>query len=128
MIDPQTFVTFEVDLPDDVELSEAGDIVIPGGRNVCNELIQMLKSEGVKVSDPIQRDYYGWEVSIQLRDQKFWILLQGGERWLLLVERRSGVLRWIGKSKKTAFHEFLTLLSAAMKKDKRFRNVSWSSA
>jgi hypothetical protein len=119
------FVTFDVrNLPDDPEFSVTGDIVIPAGRTLCKFLSPVFESKGMKVSRWHQHEFYGWEATLEIGGQRYWILLQGGEPWLLITERRGRLLA--GKSEsKTIFHKALTEIDAALKSDERLANVLW---
>jgi hypothetical protein len=124
MTDQRTFATFDADLLDDSEFSEAGDILVPGGRSICAELAQLLSIEGFQISKPTQHEFYGWEMTVERDDISTWILLQGGEPWLMIVEGRSGMLGWLGKSKSPS-EQVLALLDATIKKCSHFSKVAW---
>lgn len=124
MTEQRTFATFGVDLPDDSEFTNSGEIAIPAGRGLCQALTHALELRDFKVPEWNQHEFYGWQTTVELGSQKCWLLLQGGEPWLLIAENKNGILRWINKSK-TAFYEVLIAIDTALKGDERFTNVLW---
>lgn len=126
MTEQATFATFDSDLPDDSEFSDAGDIVIPGGRGLSEVLTQAFERQGFNVLEWNQYEFYGWQTTLELSGQKCWILLQGGRPWLLIAENRSGILSWIHKTG-DAFRETLLAIDTALKDEDRIKNVSWFS-
>lgn len=95
MTEQPTFATFEADPTDDSEFSDAGEIVIPRGRGLSEALTQALERQGFKVPQWVQHEFYGWKATVELSGQKCWLLLQGGEPWLLIVEERNGLVGWM---------------------------------
>lgn len=124
MTERPTFATFEADLPDDSEFSDAVEMMIPGGRRLSEVLTQALERQGFKVLEWEQHEFYGWQTTIDLSSQKCWILLQGGDPWLIIAENRSDILGWINKVD-DAFGKILLAIDTTLKSDEHFKNVSW---
>ena len=124
MIEQRTFVTFEADFHDDSEFSSSGEISIPAGRGLGQALANALELQNFKVSEWVQYEFYAWQATAELAGRKCWILLQGGQPWLLIAEDRTGLLERIHKSK-TSFLEVLMAIDAALKEHKIFSNISW---
>ena len=120
----RNFVTFEADLPDDTVFAESGDISVPGGRNVCAELVEIFRSEGMSTSDPEQHEFYGWELTANLHGTETWVLLQRTEPWLLIIENRSQKSSLFRKTP-TPTDASLNFIDYALKKSGKFSNVSW---
>ena len=119
-----TFVTFEAHPTDDAEFSSSGDIIVPAGRELSRTLTKSLELRGFKVAEWGQYEFYGWQTTVEMDDQKCWILFQGGERWLLIAERRNGFLGWARRAE-GAFRSLFAEIDAALKSDSRFDNISW---
>lgn len=119
-----TFATFKADLPDDGEFSRSGEIITPAGRVLSGVLTRLLEIRGFKVNEWTQHEFYGWQVTVELDSKEYWILLQGGKPWLLIIEMRPGLLGWLQK-REVAFKQVLTAIDSALKTDERVMNVSW---
>lgn len=121
MTQQRTFVTFDAAFSDDAEFSSSGEIVIPGGRNVCLVIANLLADQELEVSEPSQHDFYGWEVTAKKEGHVFWFLLQYPGPWLLLAKDKHGVADKHGVS----LGKVLNNLANAMNEDGRFSGLSW---
>ena len=86
------FALFDSSLPDD-SVEESGDITVPAGRNVMESLSQRLKEGGIETSVVSQHSFYGWSFEARIEGRRFWLLVQGGLPWLLIVNDRRAFFR-----------------------------------
>lgn len=124
MSSSRSFVTFDADFPDDAVFAASGDISVPGGRNVGAAFVEALRSRAISVSDPKQYEFYGWEFTANVRGTEIWMLLQGLEDWLLIIEDRSGKKTWFGKAQEPPL-ESLQLIDDVIKQCPMFSNAAW---
>ena len=54
------FVTFDADFPDDSEWNEKGDLLVPRGRAIAEELRAELRLRGCSCTEVNQHSFYGW--------------------------------------------------------------------
>lgn len=120
----RTFATFDAELLDDSELSESGDILIPGGRGVSLLIRRLLQELGLVISEPEQHQFYGWKLNGEKDGSKFWFLLQYPNPWLLIIEDRT---RFIvrNRSEKDLFKQIISNLNGKMVAEDRIRSVQW---
>ena len=122
----RTFVEFDSDFPDDSVFSDSGELAFPGGRNMFLSIINELKSRGVLFSEINQYKFYGWEIVADINGSKTWLLLQGLERWLLIIEDRSAKKGWFNRPAAPSI-ETLNVIDDAMKNCENITNISWFS-
>jgi hypothetical protein len=120
------WIAFLTTLPDD-QVEEGLNIVLFGGRNVALALGEVLASLDCKVSEPEHAAEDGWEFDLVYKGRhRFWcrvisfhpafnVLFQDPGSWT--TARRNAA----------AYAELALKLSAALRKDPRFRHVSWWS-
>jgi hypothetical protein len=120
----RTFVTFESSLPSDAVFAESGDVDVSPGRNICEKLIADIRCEGIVVSEPVQREFYGWEFTVQLEENIVWILLQWVEPWLLIIENRGDKSGWFRKAREPSDHS-LTFINDVLNKAGVFSGILW---
>lgn len=118
------FVMFEADLPNDAIFAASGDISVPGGRNVGEAFVKALRSRAISASDPKQCEFYGWEITANVNGVELWMLLQGLENWLLIVEDGSGKKSWFGKAKEPPLGT-LQMIDDVIKQCPMFSSISW---
>jgi hypothetical protein len=120
-----TFATFESDVPEDGEFTAHGDIKHPPGRNVVCILAEMLKEQGLTMSEPQEHNYYGWSITASRGDVTFWFLLQFPGPWLLLSRDRTASIRKLFRSNSSLHHQILRDLNRSLARDGRFRAIRW---
>jgi hypothetical protein len=90
----KTFVTFESELPDDTTYGTAGDVEIPGGKNIAESISKALRNAGFVVEEPQQHGSYGWAIDVRIRRALIWCLLQCPGPWLLITEQQRTFSDW----------------------------------
>lgn len=120
----RTYVTFLADFPDDIVFNEAGDLLVPGGRNICEKLVECMRAEGIPASDPEQYKFYGWEFTASLDGAATWLMLQYPGPWLLMVEDRSVKWSWFRKRKEPS-DAALNLIHDTLGKAGKISDISW---
>jgi hypothetical protein len=123
MNEQRNFATFTADLDDENEFSRSGEVLIPAGKVICHTLTESLRHRKFTISEWRQYEFYGWEAVAELGSQKVWMLLQGGDRWLLICENKNGLL---GRFKKRDDYRAILLeIDRAMKENEHLSHVLW---
>ncbi|AZI37932.1 hypothetical protein NT2_13_00190 [Caenibius tardaugens NBRC 16725] len=124
MTGQRCFATFSAEVPDDWEFSEAGEILIPGGRGVCLLIMRHLQNLGLDVSEPKQHQFYGWELKGEWDGSQFWFLLQYPDPWLLISEDKTGIIGFL-KPERPSLTHLLRRFNIEMSDDDHFHNIQW---
>ena len=115
---------FRADFPDD-RIEENGEIVRTPGLNVATELSEMLRKAGYAVEPPEPHSYYGWSFIVRADDRRIWIMIQGGNDWILLSEDESTLMSWIWPSRGKTHENVMNSLEAGLARDPRFGPRTW---
>lgn len=114
----KTYIEFRSKYPDDTEFDEAGDPVMPPGRNILTAYRVFLEAQGVQVSGIDQHSHYGQCVEVDIDGVQVWQMIQHPDPWLLIAE--SQVFRIPGLNAKRVdrkLYESLQLLRKFLNKD-----------
>jgi hypothetical protein len=114
----RTISTFTTTIPDDTQWSDDGEISVPGGKAIANIVSQFLRASGTSCGDPALRDSYGWELQAEFERQRFLIVVQLVDDWILQCEP-------VSKLHVEPTSTMLRLLAKCMASDERFGNVRW---
>lgn len=124
----RTFVTFSAAFEDDAVYASELEIIAPAGKNVATAIGQGLVGLGYSCSQPTQHSYYGWSFNVRIVRQCFWLLLQGGDPWLLIChQERTFFERLLRKFDYAIMRSFLTDVNNILNDDERFTKVQWWS-
>ena len=126
----RTFVVFKTDFPDEPTWMKSGDLLRGPGFKTASILIEMLKQSGLKVSEPCERDYYGWEFDVSggitFVIQHGGEETQEGEESLLLLSDTSFFQRLFDAKKLGLLHrDVLEKLNDFLNRDGRFHAIRW---
>jgi hypothetical protein len=127
MTEPRNLATFNAELPDDSEWSEAGDNLVPEGRGACLLIMEIARKIGLEVSEPYQHSHYGWALDAKIGASKFWILLQYADAWLLIFEDRTGILGRM-KSGRMSLLDLLHQMNDALNAHDIISDIRWFSS
>ena len=119
----ERFATFKADLPDD-SVERDGEIVVPGGRNIVEDICDRLRESGHEPTRPQQHSFYGWSFELQVDGLRAFVLLQSPEDWLLIVEVHGGVLTSRGRMS-AALTRTVEALETAMTANARIAARTW---
>lgn len=117
----RNFATFDCLLPDDSTENQAGDIIVPAGRNI----IELIASKTKGASESVQHSFYGWRFEFPSSPgRKASVLLQKPDKWLLIVEVQR---RWfgIGLDRNASTHEAVKMIHDSLNDIPAISNVSW---
>lgn len=120
-----TRVTFSaVGFPDETQWID-NNIAIPDGKAISTALVCELRKK-YRVSDPFQRDYYGWEFKITTNNSVNWCVVQRVESWELCIEHKASFWRKLFNrhditSSKTLLHDIHHVLES----DEKFSEIRW---
>jgi hypothetical protein len=124
----RNLATFEADFEDDAVLDSKQNIVSPAGQNIAMAIASHLSTLGYECSEPEQHSFYGWCFDVCWERERFWLLLQGGDPWLLICERNPTILqRLFRRRDEGCFNSFLLAVDTALKADTRFTDIRWFS-
>ena len=73
-------------MPDDTQWSEDGEINVPGGEAIVSVVRDYLRAAGVSCSVPCLRDSYGWELLAEFDGQRFFVVVQIVDEWIIQCE------------------------------------------
>src|SRR5688500_2563713 len=91
----QLFVLFAADIPDDAVWNEAGDLIIPPGRQLAEHLVASLERRDVRCSEVCQRSFYGWEFEVDIDQLSALAVLQQSTNWLLVLSATRSLTAWM---------------------------------
>lgn len=124
----RNFVTFETAFEDDAIWDSRENIISPAGRNVAAAIAAQLSMMGCACSEPTQHSFYGWSFNVTRDRERFWLLLQGRDPWLLICEPRRTILQRMFRVRDDdTFDSLLLTLYAALKADDRITHLRWYS-
>jgi len=116
-----SYLTFEADLPDDSD-EESG---LPGGRQLMAGIQDAAKSHFDSCGDVEQRSFYGWEFEVGHRGQRYLVVLQYPEPWLLIVDPQKGILkRLFGRGDTEAHQEVVDVIAQVLAGQTAVSNVT----
>jgi hypothetical protein len=120
------WIAFLTTLPDD-QVEDGLNIVLFGGRNVAAAIGEILESLDCKVSEPEHAAEDGWEFDLIYRGRhRFWCRVISFHPAFNVLFQDPGA--WTtAKRNAAAYAELALKLSAALREDPRFRQVSWWS-
>jgi hypothetical protein len=122
----RTFVTFAASFPDDGVFDAAGNPQVPGGKNVSDAIVGLLRDRGAEVTEPVQHSFYGWQFTLNADGDAFVFLLQHPETWLLFSRRVESLLNKFRSERSEQTHRrVLEQVSTLLSQDGRFRRQSW---
>lgn len=122
----RTFVTFDASFPDDGVFDAAGNPEIPGGKDVADAIVELLRGRGVDATGPTQHSFYGWQFTVSADKESFVFLLQYPGPWLLLSRRVESLLDKLRSERGEDTHrKVLEEVSTLLSQDTRFRRQSW---
>src|SRR5262249_12116265 len=84
MIPVRIAVEFE-SKTDDAVWDDAGNLIVPAGKRIAQDIREILLVNGIEVTPVSQRDFYGWEFSLTYRYHSILAVLQNAEKWLLVL-------------------------------------------
>lgn len=120
------WIAFLTTLPDD-QVEDGLNIVLFGGRNVAVAIGEVLASLDCKVSKPEHAAEDGWEFDLAYKGRhRFWCRVISFHPAFNVLFQDPGA--WTTAQRNAAAYAELALkLSAALRADPRFRQVSWWS-
>lgn len=120
------WIAFKTSLPDD-QVETSGEIVTFGGRNVALALSEVFAKLDCKVDEPYYAEEDGWEFLLTYKTRhRFWCrVISFHPTFHVLFQDPGG---WATARRNAAAYAELALkLAAALRADRRFRQVSWWS-
>ena len=83
------YVQFTCSSVEDTICDEMGEVIAPGGKDLCEKLCGALSNNLVRCSNPLQRSHYGWEFELELPNRPYLVVLQslGENQWLAIICR-----------------------------------------
>jgi hypothetical protein len=123
------WVAFTTDLPDDQIEDGHNNIVLFGGRNVAAAIGEVFTRLGCKVADPENAGENGWEFALTYQEShRFWCQVNSTSYpvFRLLFEDMSRRPRAAPNA--AAYAELAVKLTAALRNDPQFHDVTWWSA
>jgi hypothetical protein len=121
----RNFVTFIAEFPDDAAWNEKGDLLVPGGRAITEELGNLLRTHGCTVTTVEQHSFYGWTFDVVDEQRAAFILAQAENEWLVILSPRQTLWsRLTGRDYETPL-KILARVHESLKLDKRFSNIRW---
>jgi hypothetical protein len=119
-------VTFEASFPSDDEWDDSGSLLVPGGKGILTHLIKGLEQKEIRCSEPEQQNYLGWATEAAYSDIYLWCLLQFADPWVLAMEVRWSLARWIFRQKHEQEHQlFLQSINDILKSSSHFSSIQW---
>jgi hypothetical protein len=115
---------FIADFPDD-QVEEGGEITLFGGRNVAEAIGEILTGLGCRVSAPEYADLHGWDFDVYDRNFRFTCQVTSFHPAFHLLFEDPASARGPGRKSAQAYAELAVKLSAALKRDPRFRHLQW---
>jgi len=89
-------------------------------------LSSSLREHGFTASIPQQHSFYGWSFTVELPNVSVWLLLQGGEPWILSSEARRGFVDGlIGRKREDEHQRVLNSVEGLLASDSRFSSMEW---
>jgi hypothetical protein len=129
-IKPRKYAVFKTNFPDEAIWLESGDLSRGPGLKTATVLVEMFIQNGVKVSKPCERDYYGWEFHVA-KGIMFVVQYGGqetidGEESLLLLSDTSFLQRLFNSKRLEQLHrDVLGKINSFLNQDGRFRDIRW---
>jgi hypothetical protein len=121
----KNYVTFDADFPDDIQWTEAGDILVPAGQEVAEVISSALSQYGFACSSPEQHSYYGWAFEVNAGPQ-FLCIVQSFKTWLLICDLQFSLKdRLLGRKYSQEYQAVLDALNSVLQQDTRFSKVKW---
>ncbi len=125
--EPETFVEFEADFPDP-EWEQAGeDDDVVAGRPVAEWLRARLAPAGFPCTAIENHESFAWVFDAAAGNASIECLVQGGERWLLIVESHRPLWDRIRRRPDEGLTEVLRAIREALASDPRVSAVRWST-
>lgn len=122
----RSVVSIQAEFEDDSEWSAEGDLTVPAGKAVMKNLIASLKNRGIETFSLSQKDYYGWETSFYFSGNRYFLVLQLLDEWILEGRTDSAVRNLLNRQKtNTGLHEAMLVVHEVLISDNRVREVSW---
>ena len=120
----RNFALFEASFEYDSVESEAGDIVVPAGKNILVSLNATIERLGLNASAPAQHSFYGWAMEFYLGRITIWVLLQGGNPWLLILEPGRS---WFNSKtdKQEALKRGVEIMQQALSANDQISKIRW---
>jgi hypothetical protein len=122
MVMVRSIAEFCADFPDDSIEDEQGFVRFPG-RTLADVIAQMCQDMGFDASKPEDGAEQGWAFSLQASKRRYWFqLTHFNQYWTL---NSSDVTRYEPTPGDVGHAELLRRIDAAMKADRRFREITW---
>ena len=119
---PKPVAVFTSDLPDDFIIDDPARFQM-GGRNVTEEIREMISKLGAEASAVIDGGRKGWGFSIDYEGEGFWCHIRSYYPAYYLVLARP---RWTGSlTKDPTYIALWNALDSALRQDRRFHEVRW---
>lgn len=120
-----TTVEFQVDFPDDT-IEDEKDIVRPGGLNIAEAIVSLLREEQFDVSEPSRDGDKGWEIYVKSGDRKFWLLVTDMRNpCLMSTDDVSSIFTMLFFKRSAPYADFLGRLHSILSRDQRFHAIRW---
>jgi hypothetical protein len=117
-------LVFTANFPDEPIFNEGGDILIPAGRELSNEVANSLNRRGFRCSDIMQRDYYAWEFWFIYTDCKINAVLQRLDNWVLTLTSHFSWKGFILRAPTCSVRAVAELVAQVLKSDLQCEDVT----
>ena len=127
---PYTHATFNADFRETPTDDNVNDSLIPGGRDVTEEIRKELLEHEVQCTSILQHSSYGWEFDFEFINNTFICVIQSYEsgQWLLICEPRKSIWwRRFLKNDDQSTRRALLLIHEAISSNAMFSNFRWYS-
>lgn len=114
----RTHLTLTTTIPDDAVWDDKDELAVPGGHALISAIHDGIAASADSCESPFQRSFYGWEFTFRFRGERFIIVVQATEAWLVICEPD-------GKTDEPTTTMALELLDRFFTNDKRFNDVRW---
>ena len=124
----RTYVTFNADFPDETVWDENDEIRIPGGKHIIDMIWGELGKSKFKITSPEQHSYYGWAFEIRDGDATMWLLLQGGDLWILMTMQQKSIIDTLRFRHYDSTHMSLNdRIHSFLSQNAHVENIKWYS-
>jgi hypothetical protein len=119
--------TFDVDLPHGGIWDDRGNVIEPPGKEIAITISCTLQSLGnALVYSPENHEDFGWEFCVKVGNTKTWLLIQGGDPWLLIISPHIPLFSRLLRQKSLMRKQLvLNYLQQVLSNNIHFSDIKW---